>query len=168
MDPDQDAPGAGERLRVCRSLDFTRSRPGLFLPDDEPPAFAIASLLLETALRQGVAPLTVRASAEFRAIGADRDWLWRERDGERYVFDRLIALPGVSNSFRGEILLSAFAPFWAAVANGRVAYRSSARFDDARVLREAQGLGAFAVVVFAGSGPCASVEEKSEWCGESR
>jgi len=147
MESDQDAPGTGERLHVRKSLDFIRSRPGLFLPDDEPPAFAIASLLLETALRQGVAPLAVRASADFRAIGADEDWLWRERGVEPYVFDRLIALPDIQNSFRGEILLTAFAPFWAAVAQGQVVYRSSARFDDACVLREAAGLGAFVVIV---------------------
>jgi len=145
---DQNAPDGGEALQVLDSLDVIRRRPGMFLPDDEPLAIAIASLLLETALRQGVVPLTVRASADLRAIGADTDWLWRAPDGEPCRFDRLIAFPaGIRNSFRGEILLTAFAPFWAAVARGRVLCRSSARFDDARVLREAAGMGAFVVIV---------------------
>lgn len=148
MASDQNTPGSGEALQVLDSLDAIGRRPGMFLPDDEPLAFAIVSLLPETALRQSVVPLTVRASADFRAIGADADWLWRAPDGEPYHFDRLITLPGgIRNSFRGEILLTAFAPFWAAVARGRVLYRSSARFDDARVLREAAGMGAFVVIV---------------------
>lgn len=144
---DKDAPQAGEPLHVYSSLDAIRSRPWMFLPDDEPLASAIVSALLETALRHGVTPLAIRGSEGFRAIGADRDWLWRENGSEPYVFDRLIALPGIRNSFRGEILLTAFAPFWAAVDDGRVVYKSSQRFDDARVLQAAAGAGAFVVVV---------------------
>ena len=144
----QDAPDAGATLQVSETLEAIRRRPERLLPADEPLALAIVSLLLETALRQGVAPLAVRAGEGFRAIGADRDWLWREQGGEPYVFDRLVPLPGpVQNSFRGEILLTAFAPFWAAVTQGQVVYRSSARFDDARVLQAAAGMGAFVVVV---------------------
>jgi hypothetical protein len=49
----------------------------MFLPDDEPMAFAIVSELMETASRQCVAPLVIRNGAGFRAIDAGRDWLWR-------------------------------------------------------------------------------------------
>lgn len=139
----------GAQWQVRRSLDAIRARPDLHLPDDESLASAIVSSLLETALRQGVVPLALRAGAGWRAIGADGDWLWREDgDGEPYVFEYLVPLPGaIQNSFRGEILLTAFAPFWAAVERGQVVHRSSRRFDDASLIDAAAGLGAFVVLV---------------------
>ncbi|WP_139178528.1 hypothetical protein [Lysobacter sp. yr284] len=122
-------------------MDAIRARPDLHLPDDESLASAIVSSLLETALRQGVVPLALRAGAGWRAIGADGD-------GEPYVFEYLVPLPGaIQNSFRGEILLTAFAPFWAAVERGQVVHRSSRRFDDASLIDAAAGLGAFVVLV---------------------
>ncbi|QWP76223.1 hypothetical protein J5226_21960 [Lysobacter sp. K5869] len=149
---DEGTHDASEELQVLNSLDVIRRRAWMFLPDDEPLDLAIVTLLLETALRQGVAPLTVRSGGGFRSLGADYDWLWRSEDGEPYVFDRLVPLPGgIQNSFRGEILLTAFAPFWAAVSDGRVVYKSSQGFDDARVLREAAGAGAFVVLVAEGT-----------------
>ncbi|SDY44899.1 hypothetical protein SAMN04487939_102191 [Lysobacter sp. yr284] len=131
----------GAQWQVRRSLDAIRARPDLHLPDDESLASAIVSSLLETALRQGVVPLALRAGAGWRAIGADGD-------GEPYVFEYLVPLPGaIQNSFRGEILLTAFAPFWAAVERGQVVHRSSRRFDDASLIDAAAGLGAFVVLV---------------------
>ncbi|SDW51902.1 hypothetical protein [Lysobacter enzymogenes] len=64
-------------------MDTTFSRPRMFLPSDEPMAFAIVSELMETALRQCVAPLVMRNGAGFRAIDTGRDWLWREDAASR-------------------------------------------------------------------------------------
>ncbi|UZW59292.1 hypothetical protein [Lysobacter enzymogenes] len=64
------------------------------------------------------------------------------------MFEQLVPLPGaIQNSFRGETLLTVFAPFWAAVERGRTVHRSSRRFDDARLIDTAAGLGAFVVLV---------------------
>jgi len=68
-------------------------------------------------------------------------------DATAFHFDRLIELEGIQNSFRGEVLLTAFAAFYAIVEHGQVLYKSSAAISD-EVLRNVGGqAGAFAVVI---------------------
>ena len=63
------------------------------------------------------------------------------------IFDRLVPLEGIQNSFRGEVLLTAFASFYAIVEDGRVLYKSSDLIDDDRLLEVARHAGVFAVIV---------------------
>lgn len=134
-------------IQVLSALDSIRKRPEMFLDTALKLDIAIALELLTTAMHQGVESLTVHKHGDLRAIGASSSWLCRHEDAPAYVFDRLVGLDGIANSFRGEVLLTAFAPFYAVVEGGQVLYRSSdAVAED--VLREVGArAGHFSVVI---------------------
>ncbi|WP_363796441.1 hypothetical protein ABU614_13730 [Lysobacter firmicutimachus] len=136
-------------IQVLSTLESMRKRPEMFLDMALARDVAIALELLTTAMHQGVDSLTVQKRAGLRVIGADANWLYSHDDAPAFHFDRLIDLDGIPNSFRGEVLLTAFATFYAIVENGKVLYKSSPSVAD-EVLREVGGAaGPFSVVFHA-------------------
>ena len=138
---------SGEVIQVLTALDSIRQRPELFLDPALDRVTAIALELLATAMHQGVESLTVHKHGDLRVIGAPSSWLCRHEDAAPYVFDRLVGLDGIANSFRGEVLLTAFAPFYAIVEEGQVLYRSSAAVANEALIEVAGRAGRFCVVI---------------------
>ncbi|MGH8081336.1 MAG: hypothetical protein ACREP7_12235 [Lysobacter sp.] len=134
-------------IQVRSSLEFIRKRPEMFLDMTLELDVEIALSLLATAMHQGVRSLTIQKHGDLRAIGADADWLCRHEDSPPFVFDRLVPLAGVQNSFRGEVLLTALAPFYAVVEDGSVLYKSSSAIEDARLLEVGGRAGLFSVII---------------------
>src|SRR5262245_4979792 len=120
-------------IQVKSTLDSIRKRPEMFLDMTLARDVAIVLQLLATAMHQGVSSLTIQKHGDLRVLGADANWLCQNDDSPAFVFDRLVPLVGVQNSFRGEVLLTAFASFYAVVEDGRVLYKSSSAIEDERL-----------------------------------
>lgn len=134
-------------IQIKSSLEFIRKHPEMFLDLTLDRDIAIAIELVTTAMHQGVASLTMQERGGLRVIGADAAWLCSHEDSPPFVFDHLVPLDGIQNSFRGEVLLTAFADFYAVVEEGRVLYKSSAAVGDEELIDIGRKAGRFSVII---------------------
>lgn len=138
-------------MQENRAIELIRRRRDILLCDEVGVPLAITLALVKTALHQGVASLSLIEAENSYVIGAEVSWIKQTQEQATYIFDQLLPLEGIQNSFRGEALLTAFADFYAFVENGQVVFSSRDSIPDGVLIDLTRGAGTYCIVIGKGT-----------------
>jgi hypothetical protein len=134
-------------MQTNRSIELIRRRRDILLTEEVSTSLAITLALVKTALHQGVTPLSLVEVENSYIIGAEYNWIRQTQEQATYIFDQLLPLEGIQNSFRGEALLTAFADFYAFVENGQVVFKSEDSVPNSSLSALTHRAGAFCIFI---------------------
>ena len=131
---------------MTSAIETIRNRKELFLISGLPTAEAICLLLVNTVLADNVGPVRAYCNGGFYFVAANKNWVIQNYKTAPYVFDHLVPLHGQQNTFRGEILLPAFAAAYAFIERGKVVNSSDDSMQWGDLLEVAGNVGCFCAV----------------------
>ncbi|WP_132986549.1 hypothetical protein [Luteimonas terricola] len=110
-------------MKVYRGMDALRISPHIFLRDKISANQSISLSLIETAFYDGVPSIAAEVSSEYSSVFFSSNWIEEFYGAKKFSSFTLLPLSGMQNTFRGEVLLSAFCDFYAFLEYGRIIFK---------------------------------------------